>query len=193
MATPPTFTVGQVLTAAQMNAVGLWEIQTQTVTAQQNVDFINVFDTDYSGYKILWHYTQNTTRGDLLFQFRDASGVMSGNNYTFGWGGSYSSSGTPLFAGFSYQTTPTSSAFVGSGAVPANKTSGFLELQNPQFNGAVFGQGQGASVNFSATLLYVFVVGGISHEIASAARTGFRLSCSGGTMTGTFSLFGYRK
>jgi hypothetical protein len=188
----PSFSVGEVLTAADMNATGLWLIQRQDVTAQQNVDFTNVFKTQYAGYRVFWHYTQNTTRGDLQFQFRDASGVMAGNNYTFGWGGSYTASGTPTFAGFSYQTTPTTNAFAGSGAQPANRTSGFLELQNPQFNGAVFAQGQGASVNFSPTLVYVFVVGGISHEIATAARTGLRLSCSAGTMTGTFSLYGYR-
>jgi hypothetical protein len=193
MATPPDFTNGTALDASSLDRIGLWEIQTQTVSGQQNVDFINVFDSDYVGYRILWHYTQNTTRGDLNFQFRDASGVMAGNNYTFGWGGSYAASGTPQFAGFSYQTTPTSTAFAGSGATPTARTSGFLEFQNPQFSGSVYAQGQGASVNFAPTLLYVFIVGGISHDITTATRTGFRLACSAGTMTGTFTLLGYRK
>lgn len=185
----PAFTAGEVLRAQDMNAVGLWLIERQDVTAQQNVDFTSKFSDDYSGYKLFWDYTQNTTRGDLSLQFRDASGVMAGNHYTWGWGGSYFS-GSPTFAGFSYQTTPTNKAFCGSGAQPSNSTSGFIEIQNPQGSNAVYGQGQAGSVNFSA-ITYVFVTGGIAHN-TTGTRTGLRLSVDAGTMTGRFALYGYK-
>jgi len=52
MATPPDFTTGQVLTAAQMNAVGLWLIKTQTLNAVSN-DITDVFTSDYDSYRVV--------------------------------------------------------------------------------------------------------------------------------------------
>jgi len=187
----PSFSVGETLRSADMNAVGLWLIERQDVTAQQNVDFTSKFSDEYSGYKLFWDYTQNTTRADLNFQFRNAAGVMNGNHYTFGWGGSYSNSGTPTFAGFSYQTSPTDKAFCGSGAEPANSTSGFMEIQNPQGSNPVYCQGQAGSINFTPTLTFVYVTGGLAHN-TSGTRTGCRLSATAGTMTGRFALYGYK-
>lgn len=190
MPTPPDFTAGSALTAAQMDKIGLWLIETKDVTAVATMDFTNVFSTDYRGYLIEWNYTQNTTTSDLYLQFRDASGVIA-SNYTWGWGGSYTSSGVAQFGGFSYQTAAQTSAYIGSGATATNKTSGRLELWNPQDSGIVYGAGQGVSLNYAATLTHVNVVGGITHN-ATATRTGFRLLTNAGTMTGKFSLYGFR-
>jgi hypothetical protein len=53
MATPPDFTAGQVLTAAQMNAVGLWLVKTQTIgTAVPSVTVSDAFSADYNHYLI---------------------------------------------------------------------------------------------------------------------------------------------
>jgi hypothetical protein len=62
MATPPDFTTGAVLTAAQMNAVGLWLVKTQTVgSAVPDVTVTDAFSADYDNYKIL--YTGGTASG----------------------------------------------------------------------------------------------------------------------------------
>ena len=54
MATPPDFTTGQVLTAAQMNAVGLWLVKTQTIgTAVSSVTVSDAFSADFDAYKII--------------------------------------------------------------------------------------------------------------------------------------------
>ena len=69
MATPPDFTAGQVLTAAQMNAVGLWKITPTSVSGTgasidangdvvvssggANLTVNGVFSTDYKNYRIL--------------------------------------------------------------------------------------------------------------------------------------------
>ena len=54
MATPPTFSSGAVLTAAQMNAVGMWLVKTQTVgTAVSSVTVTSAFSADYDNYLIL--------------------------------------------------------------------------------------------------------------------------------------------
>ena len=54
MATPPDFSSGAVLTAAQMNSVGLWLVKTQTVgSAVASVAVTDAFSADYDNYKIV--------------------------------------------------------------------------------------------------------------------------------------------
>jgi len=54
MATPPDFTAGQVLTAAQMNAIGLWHISRTTIgSAVSSVTVSDAFSADYDSYKII--------------------------------------------------------------------------------------------------------------------------------------------
>ena len=54
MATPPDFSSGAVLTAAQMNSVGLWLVKTQTIgSAVASVAVTNAFSADYDNYKVV--------------------------------------------------------------------------------------------------------------------------------------------
>jgi hypothetical protein len=51
MATPPVFTAGAVLTAAQMNGIGLWLVKTQTIgSAVSAVTVTDAFSADYDNY-----------------------------------------------------------------------------------------------------------------------------------------------
>lgn len=53
MATPPDFSAGAVLTAAQMNKVGMWLVKTQTIgTAVTSVQVTDAFSADYDSYLI---------------------------------------------------------------------------------------------------------------------------------------------
>ena len=55
MATPPTFSSGAVLTAAQMNSVGLWLVKSQAVgTAVASVTVSSAFSADYDSYRIIY-------------------------------------------------------------------------------------------------------------------------------------------
>jgi hypothetical protein len=55
MATPPDFTSGAVLTAAQMNTVGLWLVKSQAVgaVAVPSVTVTGAFSADYDNYLIV--------------------------------------------------------------------------------------------------------------------------------------------
>ena len=54
MATPPDFSSGAVLTAAQMNSVGLWLVKSQTIgSAVSSVTVTDAFSADYDNYKII--------------------------------------------------------------------------------------------------------------------------------------------
>jgi len=52
--TYPTFNSGDVLTAAEMNAVGLWLVKTQTIgTGVATVAVTGAFSTDYDHYRVI--------------------------------------------------------------------------------------------------------------------------------------------
>jgi hypothetical protein len=93
MATPPDFTTGQVLTAAQMNAVGLWKITPTSgtttgagssasvdsggnVTIAGNATSVTIngaFSADYRNYKVLISGIDCTNGFGDLFQLRMAN------------------------------------------------------------------------------------------------------------------------
>lgn len=53
MATPPTFAVGQTLTSAQMNAVGLWLVKSQTIgSGVSSINVTSCFSSDFDNYVI---------------------------------------------------------------------------------------------------------------------------------------------
>jgi hypothetical protein len=69
MATPPSFNVGGTLTAAQMNAVGLWLVKTQTVQTSPAVASVTVtgaFSADYDNYRITYEGAAGSTSGEAL-------------------------------------------------------------------------------------------------------------------------------
>lgn len=54
MATPPDFVAGNVLTAAQMNKIGLWLIKSETIgSAVASVTVTDAFSADFNNYKIV--------------------------------------------------------------------------------------------------------------------------------------------
>jgi hypothetical protein len=75
----PSFSVGEVLTAADMNAVGLWLVKTQTVPANQTSIVVNsAFSADYENYRITYTGgTSSVTPVDISLQLNGATG----NNY----------------------------------------------------------------------------------------------------------------
>lgn len=81
MATPPDFTAGQILTAAQMNAVGLWLVKTQTVgSAVTSVTVSDAFSADYENYYVT--YTGGTASTGSHIGFR-LGATASGYKYVF--------------------------------------------------------------------------------------------------------------
>lgn len=51
----PSFTTGEILTAADMNAVGLWLVKSQTVgTAVSSVQVTGAFSAAYDSYRIIY-------------------------------------------------------------------------------------------------------------------------------------------
>ena len=86
MATPPDFTSGSVLTAAQMNAVGLWLVKSQTVgNAVASVTVSAAFDSTYDDYRIIYSNGTVTATCDIRLQLGSTStnyyGMLIYGNY----------------------------------------------------------------------------------------------------------------
>lgn len=80
MATPPVFTAGEILTAAQMNQVGLWLVKTETIgSGVTSVVVSNAFSADFENYLV--HVTGGVTSATVTVTMKlgaSATGYYSG-------------------------------------------------------------------------------------------------------------------
>ena len=88
MATPPDFSVGQVLTSATMNKVGLWLIEAKDFTNATTVQFDNCFSADFRNYRLLVNVVSSvSTNTGLLMRYGNGSTFSDtgiyGNAITF--------------------------------------------------------------------------------------------------------------
>lgn len=201
MTTPPDFTAGQVLTAAQINAGGLWRITTCTVssaggtaatasngvitvgTGNTSVTISNAFSADFENYKIVFSGGQNSVAEKINLQLT-SSGTVSNTGYygTLVW----VSVSTAAVSGAA-DNNASQFSFAGGGAGPNNgATSLDLDLLSPFL--AI------RTRLHNAQTLYGTVYGTYTglHDVASS-YDGFKLTIGAGTMTGgTIRVYGYR-
>jgi hypothetical protein len=85
MPTPPDFTSGQVLTAAQMNAVGMWEVASGTLSGTAT-NFQGCFTNDYDKYIIKVDQIRiNAGNTGVWFRFMNGASVLSSNDYRYSY------------------------------------------------------------------------------------------------------------
>jgi hypothetical protein len=178
MATPPTFTSGAVLTAAQMNSVGLWLVKTQAVGAGvPNVTVSSAFSADYDSYRIIYSGGSQSSAGEIRMTLGATGGVVYYSSIVYAtWTGV--TGGTPG-NGIAYWN-------VGSGRTAGNSVC--IDIHRPfatdetWFNGSYVGIDAG-SVSGS--------VNGFLNNTTS--YTAFTFTPSSGTLTGgTIYVYGYK-
>ena len=174
----PSFSVGEVLTAADMNAVGLWLVKTQTVgTGVSSVIVTDCFSANYENYLFYYNNYTGNTNASLRLQFNNSTGT------TYQLGGFFGSFGSAAFNGYGPAATD---RFVDFGQIQTTATSTVAQIMSPFATGPTRIQSQSSSG------------GGYYHmygrDSASASNTGFTLSHSAaGTITGgTIRVYGYR-
>jgi hypothetical protein len=81
----PSFSVGETLRSADMNAVGLWLVKTQTIgTGVSSVTVTNAFSADYDAYKIVVTGVRNTTSDiSISLQLNNATTVGYYGAFTY--------------------------------------------------------------------------------------------------------------
>jgi len=177
MTTPPTFSSGAVLTAQNMNSVGLWLVKTQTIgSAVSSVAITGAFSSDYENYKIIVSGGVASTAVDLFFQFTGSTTAY------------YFAQSLVTYAGVSSTGSGVNSTswvvgFGSTGALNAN-----MDIQGPNLAKTTqFGCNR---PTISTTGSSIFVSG--FHNVATA-YTGFSIIPTSGTLTGgTIAVYGYK-
>ena len=178
MATPPDFVAGQILTAAQMNKIGLWLVKTQTIgTAVSSVAVTNAFSADYENYKIIVSGGVGSGDSNLLL-------TLGASATTYYWGQPNVPYSTGTVAGAAGNNTTSWRAGFGS----LNALQMNCDLFQPNVAKFTAMQGMIAGVATTGT---GSSVGG--YHATATAYTDFTITPSTGTITGgTIYVYGYR-
>lgn len=179
MATPPDFSVGQVLTAAHMDAVGLWLIDEQTTGATSSTITLapDIFTADFMNYLIVIDNLVSTNTGTVTAELMKSATPAT---TTYSYGGLYRT-----FAGGSGDLVLNSGAnWLIGGAAAATITGGTINIQRPKANSYTTYQ-----VNWANHDAIVIAAG--VHK-TSDTYDSIRFTINTGNLSGTFRVYGYR-
>lgn len=181
MATPPVFSSGAVLTAAQMNTVGLWLVKTQTIgSAVSSVNVTSAFSSDYDNYLI-------SISNTVVSANQPNMGLRLGATVTnYAYSGLYVSfAATTLTGDFSTTATYFNVGACGNGTAGAGRVSMDVFVKSPNLAAATFFNAQNGSLAWSN------MYNGYLNN--STQYTDFTVLPSSGTLTGgTIRVYGYR-
>jgi hypothetical protein len=185
MATPPVFVAGQVLTAAQLNKVGLFVVRPETsFSAASSVSFANnTFTSDYRNYRVIFQLSSASTTLTVTSRLRAAGSDSSTAVYN------------QMSVGLTQTNVASNKAEMNqtSWTLQPTSTSGYwglvLDILNPVT--ATTTQIQGALTCDDAALFVGRSINGIYNATTSFDAMSFIAST--GNITGTYSVYGYTK
>lgn len=181
----PSFSSGDILTASDMNAVGLWLIKTQSLTTVSNA-ITSVFSSTYDAYRVVVSDMNNATATNrqVTLRFRTTSDD-TGANYFWGQYGFYSA--TPFSSG-------AAGATYGDIMAIADTTNDggslILDIVNPNLAKATTYSGSAVAYQSNVTAYTMrFVFGGVN---TNTQYTGFSINGTTDNLSGTVRVYGYR-
>jgi hypothetical protein len=182
-----TFTTGEVLTASDTNTYlansGLVYISTTTI-ATATTQFVGAFTDTYTNYRAVFSYTASTG-ASVYLRWLVGTTVQTGNIISQSIN-VIRSVGTLNTGGRSDQYGIFMAAF------PTYPASASIDIYNPKAVGYSSYASQICTVPESATDSRLEMVGG--RNIATTQIDGFEITTAGApTLSGTMTLFGYRK
>lgn len=167
MATPPTFTAGQVLTAAQMNKAGRWLISTTTITAGASTHPVsNVFSSDYDNYEVVVSGGSGSGSAYLT--------LILGATVT---GYYYATTALTFAAGaVSYAFGANAASFANAGYMTTSTCDAYFQLRNPYASDETTFWGQSVISTTSGSTINT--AGYLNN---TTSYTGFTLATTSGT------------
>jgi hypothetical protein len=179
--TYPSFSAGDILGAADMNAVGLWLVKTQTVgTGVSSVTVSSAFSADYDNYKITYTGGASSAEADLRL-------TLGASTASYYGGLIYNRPNAATPAGIANDNA----AFwqYGGGLASPNGINTSFELYQPFAAQRTSIYCQIMHTQGSSSALGTF--SGF-HNVASS-YTSFTITASSGTLTGgSIRVYGYR-
>ena len=183
MATPPDFTAGAVLTAAQMNKIGLWHITTVTDgNGAASVAVADVFSADFTDYRITISGGTIATAQNLRMRLgATATGYYAGYTLT-----SWNTGGTTLSGGDNNATYWTQVGYQSA----TNGADGGIILSNPFASARTGFTLQHSQYSTAAGAGSIVGAGFLNN---STSYTGFTLYTTTGNWTAdvTITVYGY--
>jgi hypothetical protein len=188
--TYPSFSSGEVLTAADMNAVGLWKVGETTFTNQASPIYNNIFTTNYDVYRLVIRVgvASSGTNAYLRMRLVNSGGTVQTTNYVAKSLWSNTGVANTVFAD---QDTSSITFPLGPIGNTDNPGSMSVDIYNPfssgsftLYNGNFFGTQNGVAN-------YMGLFGG-AHQVV-ASYTGLNFIATTGNISGTVAVYGYRK
>lgn len=173
----PSFAAGEVLTATDMNAVGLWLVKTVTIgTGVSSVPVTGAFSSNYENYRIIMTNNSSSGSASHLLTLNNSSTLYYVSGHFFSWGGGGATA---------YSPSAQSSFVISANNSAGNPAEFVIDLINPFATARTVGSVMSTSANGSS-IFQMLNANSVSH-------TGFTLSKAGDTMTGgTIRVYGYR-
>jgi hypothetical protein len=184
--TYPTFNAGQILTAAEMNAVGMWKVTSGTVTSGSSFDLTSVFTSDYDSYKLVLTQIRTAAGGPSIQLRLLATSTPATTAYYWG------ATAVDIALGTSAVFRGNNSAQIDTSAIQNGSVSGMMSCEIHSPLATQYTSLNGQSVDSRASSGY----GGISFSGQLANTTsynGIRILLSASTFTNcNYKLYGYR-
>jgi hypothetical protein len=173
----PSFASGEVLTAADMNAVGLWLVKSQAVgTGVSSVTVTGAFSADYENYRIVYSGGSQSITNAISLQLGTTNTNYSG----------FMAFGDPAAGNTVNGTRDNAGAlFTFGGGGGTAGSSMMCEVLNPNLARAT---------EFSSRVRYGSVFGNyVGWQDSTTSFTAFTVAPLSGTLTGgTIRVYGYR-
>jgi hypothetical protein len=179
----PSFASGEVLTAADMNAVGMWRVATASPSGAQTTDITNCFSSDYDFYLLEAAYYGSTATD---FQFRFLTGTNTPNTAAnYNRDGFYYLAGVTNFG----SSNATSQFFGNTAGLSSTISTTRIVFHNP-FSSTTRTACEHFHFDVQSGLTATFA----SQHTTTTSFTGLRIYSSNGstTLTGRINVYGYR-
>ena len=183
----PVFASGDVLTASDMNAVGLWLVKTVTIPASPvstAVDVTSCFSADYENYQVV--YTAQGNGSAVFHNLQMLSGTTPAASLYYRNGTTMTSNSTTVAGNAAANTA---SFDLGAQQAATEEFSGIINFQFPfaARQTAI----QGYESTFASGFGYNYTFQGC-HAV-NTSYNGFRISVSTGSFnTGSIRVYGLR-
>jgi hypothetical protein len=183
----PDFSPGEVLTAAAMDSIGLWKITSANLTGVTN-NFIGCFSSDYTNYLVTISGFNNatTTTRAVTIKLLSGSTPTSDSTYTTNEMLQYAAvnSGSSVPLSNSLQLTSLSNV-TGSAGMSE------IRIYNPNVAAPTSFSANSHTFQSNIAAWIVRTTGGV-HNTATA-YTGFQILGVTDNLSGTVTVYGYRK
>jgi hypothetical protein len=183
MTTPPDFVSGQILTAAQMNSVGLWLVKSQAVTSGTSIVVTSAFSSDYDNYLVTYTGGTASTAATLSLQLGPSSVSGYNTGYYAGVVGTFYGSDS-----LNYVRDNNASSWGSAGGAYTDGAFLGINIFNPA--------NASRKTLMSTTRIDIRTVGaagtGNGFHNTAAAFTDFTLTSTATLTGGTVSVYGYR-